>query len=155
MALLLRVVIFIATMKRLTSEPSSSSTAEPLTKQTRQELRAELVASSHGPKSCVANVLQVLQRRGVLNDSELGQADERRQLTNASHAHANASTPYGTVVQSIPLPKDDGSEFSWPIIHPLAFIWYWSSKCGDFGVLLEKALATKHWRLPLAAALRR
>ena len=128
-------------MKRLCDAPSGSSGAgAALDKQARQDLRAELVASSHGPKSSVARVLQKLQAHGLLNDPELGCKDEQRRLTEASHAHANARTPYGTVVQAIPLQMDDDSVYAWEVIHPLAFMWYLAKVCMAFSKVFGQAL---------------
>ena len=87
------------------TDPRSS---EPPTKRSRQELRAELVAVSSGPKSAIARVLQTLHKKGMLVDDELGKHDELRQLSAASHVHADARTPYGLVCQSIPLDMNDG-----------------------------------------------
>ena len=128
-------------MKR-SGAPAGASSSEPLTKSTRQELRAELVATTAGPKSAIASVLKTLQRRGLLNDSELGCRDEARQLTNASHAHANATTPYGTVVQTMPLEMEGGGSFIWDFIHPLAFLWYLTCKCAQFGDLMAAAISS-------------
>ena len=116
------------------------STAEPMNKTARRSLRAELVATAAGPKQCVATVLQILQKKGLLNDPELGGPHERRELTNASQAHAKAETPYGRVVQTIALDMVDGSSFAWEIIHPFAFLYYLTSKCPRFAELMATSI---------------
>ena len=121
---------------------SSRSSNEPLDKHARSELRAELVARTTGSKTCVATVLQTLQQRGLLTDSELGREHELRELTCASHAHADAQTPYGPVVQDIPLEMNDGSTYKWEFCHPFAFIYYLTLKCSQFADMMARALAT-------------
>ena len=121
------------------SEPSSSSNAR-LDSASRTALRAELVADCSGPKAAIAKVLQKLQARGLLRDSALGCGDERRQLTIASQAHANSPTPYGNVVQTMDLELEAGSAFKWEYIHPFAFLWYLSSLCPPFALLMHNAL---------------
>ena len=41
-------------------------------------------------------------------DVELGGDDELRQLSIASHAHADSMTPCGTVIQDVGLEMNDG-----------------------------------------------
>ena len=105
------------------SNRSSDNYANKKAKQDREELRAELCAVARGPKHSIAATLRTLQARGYLTDSELGGADEHRQLTSAAHKHANARTPYGDVVQIAPIEMNDGSIYNWEIINPFAFLW--------------------------------
>ena len=86
-------------MRRKRCEPAP----EPWDRASRQSLRAELVAATSGPNAAIAAVLKTLQRKGLLNDPQLGCDDEAQQLTHASHAHADFETQYGTVVQTIGL----------------------------------------------------
>ena len=106
-------------------EPSSSS---PSNDRDAKALRQELSAGG-GTKASIAKTLAILQKRGFLNDHELGGRLERRKLADAAGTHAQSKTPYGKVAQTIPLGMDDGSTYVWDKIHPLAFIWYLSSVC--------------------------
>ena len=74
----------------------------------RDDTRAELTAASSATKSAIAKVLQILQQRGYLNDSELGCDTERASLTEATQQHGKVNTLYGTVVQTIGFKTHDG-----------------------------------------------
>ena len=106
----------------------------------RENVRAELVATSTGPKSSIANVLHKLQERGLLNDTLLGEPNEARRLTDAAAAHAKAVTPYGTVVQTIPLTMTHGPDYAWEVVNPFAFIWYLASMCAGFATLITSSV---------------
>ena len=107
----------------------------------RRPLRSELVALAGGSKTSIARVLQKLQLSGMLLDDDLGSYNERKKLTQAAHAHADFDTPYGRVVQQMPLQRNDGTYYHWEFVHPLAFIWYLSLKCVQFGDMMEAALS--------------
>jgi len=108
----------------------------------RSELCAELVSTSHGTKQSVANVLETLHKRGVLNDPELGATHrERFKLSDASSKHATAATRYGQVVQTVDVPLTDGGVHRWEYINPSAFIYYLSSLVPSFSDVMYDALA--------------
>ena len=135
-------------------QDSQTVSRGPLSKQARQDLRAELVAVSGlsgGTKASVARVLQKLQKEGMLVDPLLGGDDEDRYLTTASRQHASAPTPYGPVVQHIALESnDEGKTIRWDIIHPFAYVWYLSCKCSQFGDFVGNCSC---WWHPLIASL--
>ena len=113
----------------------------PLDKETRADLRAELVASSRGTKQSIANVLKTLQSKGLLNDDSLGATEnERDHLRRAVERHAYAETPCGKVVQTI-LIEVDGKRVPWEIIHPMAYIYHLSRLCSDFADIMHTAIA--------------
>ena len=116
---------------------SSSSQKEP----ELVDIRLEMMASSKATKSSIAKTLQILQQRGMLSDDRLGQKGEARHLGEAVTTHANADTPYGKVVQSIPIETTTNGELSWEIIHPFAFMWYLSTVCVQFGVMMADSIA--------------
>ena len=105
-------VSIIAIILFIMAKRSSCSSTSPLTKPERLGVRSELVAVANGaPKRSVARILQTLRSRGLLDDVELGGDDEPRQLSIASHEHADSMTPYETVVQDVGLEMNDGSIF--------------------------------------------
>ena len=122
-------------MRRALEPSSSSSSNDRDAKALRQELSA-----GGGTKASIAKTLATLQKKGFLNDPELGGRLEHRKLAEAAVIHAQSKSPCGKVVQPIPLGMDDGSTYAWGIIHPLAFIWYLSSVCDRFGELMALAL---------------
>ena len=130
------------------SEPASKkSRRAPLNDEERQDLRAELVASGRGMKQTVANTLMNLHARGLLSDASLGATKyERRLLAKASAQHANAETPYGKVVQHIVFATNGGADFTWPIIHPFAYIWHLSKTVPDFGAVMAASIAAADGR---------
>ena len=135
---LLRCVLFVlCSMKR-----AGPSNQQPLSKSARQDVRAELVARASGTKACIARVLQTLQQRGLLNDDHLGCDDEARKLTKAAHGHADTNTPYGRVVQNMAIQLVNGQTFGWEFIHPLAFLWYMTSKSARLGELMAAAISS-------------
>jgi len=77
----------------------------------------------------------------MLVADNLGSSNEAYKLTTAAHAHADFDTPYGPVVQQMPLQRNDGTYYHWEFVHPLAFIWYLSLKCVQFGDMMEAALS--------------
>ena len=118
-------------------QKKSNTSSSVLDVEGRTEVRRELMASSRGTKKTVATVLTTLQERGLLNDDVLGASKhESRALSKAVATHANANTPYGTVVQAIEIEHVDDGPIRWMIIHPFAFIWYLSSICDDFAQVM-------------------
>ena len=107
---------------------------------TRRELRAELLAASRATKTSVASILMTLQERGILNDPELGKSNERHRLREAVEYHAKAMTPYGSVVQKIEVPLINGKSMTWEIIHPFAFLYYLTSVCQGFAIMMNSCL---------------
>ena len=91
-------------MRRALEPSSSSSSNDRDAKALRQELSA-----GGGTKASIAKTLATLQKKGFLNDPELGGRLEHRKLAEAAVTHAQSKTPYGKVVQTIPLGMDDGS----------------------------------------------
>ena len=70
------------------------------------DLRAEMTAVSRGSKASIRRVLSVLNKRGALVDDRLGGKGETNALVRATTKHADAKTPYGTVVQRCKLAGD-------------------------------------------------
>ena len=88
------------------------------------DVRAEIAAYSRGSKSSIVRVLEVLQCEGLLTDDRLGGRGEKRAMIEASHAHGNASTSYGQVVQHISF---EGKNYDY--VNPFAFVCYLASLC--------------------------
>ena len=103
---------------------------------TRMLLRSELLATARGSKANVARILQTLNRKGMLRDSGLGSADERRQLQRAAEMHGRARTPYGTVVQTLDVPGIG----RWEFVHPIAFMHYMSTVSEPFAKMVSDAI---------------
>ena len=166
--LLVVLLLSVAIMKRGVASGSKDPApkvqrATTLNSTERTELRAELAANSRGTHSTIGHVLITLQQRGLLSDDELGATkSESKRIGEATGKHAKAQTPFGSVVQSIPIIVDD-EPVAWEIINPFAFIWYLCTLCTDFGNLMADAIRSlrrkesgtlndRFYMLPLAVA---
>ena len=113
MLLLLAVSFIVAMGKRAAADstaPPIKSNNSSLDVESRNALRAELVASSRGTKQSIANVLTTLQSKGLLNDAALGASSyEHKKLAGSVDRHAYAQTPHGAVVQPIHIDTTDGT----------------------------------------------
>ena len=71
----------------------------------------------------MGNALNILGKRGVLKGaSNTNKAALERQLKKASRKHAEADTPYGKVVQEMPIRSNILKR--WQFCHPLALMFY-------------------------------
>ena len=100
------------------------------------DLRAELTGAARGTKSSIARVLAILKARGELVDDRLGGKHEMQHLISAATKHANAKTPYGTVVQRLKLSDNYTLEY----VHPCAYFYYLSTISTDFSIFIDKIL---------------
>ena len=81
----------------------------------------DLMALPGSTKVATVRTLVELQAQGVLD----GTSTERQLLTAAqqcTETHAHADTPYGPVVQKVPL--GIAKLPHWEICHPMAYLWY-------------------------------
>ena len=100
------------------------------------DLRAELAGAAKGTKSSIARVLAILKARGELVDDRLGGEHELQHLISAATKHANAKTPYGTVVQRLKLSDNYILEY----VHPCAYLYYLSTMSKDFSIFIDNIL---------------
>ena len=87
-----------------------------------------------GTKRGLVDAVHALGAAGYLVDDALD-VDVKRRLQIAATHHANADTPYGKVVQSMPLPS--ARLRLWQYCNPLALIWYLSSISNSFSDLMD------------------
>jgi hypothetical protein len=91
----------------------------------------------------LCRMLKVLAETDMLRDdlatvcSGTNRALEQVVLSEC-HAAAETNTPFGTVVQQMDLGADGYRQ--WPYIHPLALLWFLSTRSPEFGVLVESML---------------
>ena len=89
-----------------------------------------------GTKAGLVAALRALHQAGQL---DLPGSDRtiRRRLQDGQAAHAMQSTPYGSVLQKVPLPLAKLPQ--WEICHPLAYISHLSSISASFAKLMVES----------------
>ena len=100
-------------------------------------------AAASGSRKGLCRSLRVLYEQGMLRDDLAslcsGTAKSlEHQVNRECEAAAKATTPFGTVVQHLDLGADGYR--AWPYIHPLALVWYLSSRSEEFGKMLKSMI---------------
>jgi hypothetical protein len=97
------------------------------------------LATAGTSKTGLVDAVSALKDAGWLHPSVVENCTTStvtKRLKTASLCHCTAETPYGKVVQSMPLPLDKLPH--WEYAHPLALLYYLSKLSGRFGDLMAK-----------------
>lgn len=133
---MLLVVLMAASSSRslaITDDRSNSSDGSNMQVPTR--VSQQLLSKSHTKKSLV-DTLQTLAAAGMIKDiDELQEASLKRQLAEASTAHAKQDTIYGPIVQSVPLGIEGLP--NWEYVNPFAYLYCMSSVCSAFSDMMK------------------
>ena len=91
-----------------------------------------------GTKIGLMTTIEKLSGAGLLKPGVLNANSSalRQRLDTAQRSHSIAKTPYGTVLQSMPLPLKALPH--WEFIHPLALLHYLSTLSVAFGNIMER-----------------
>ena len=107
----------------------------------KRRIEADLLGqASTTSKTDLVTILKTLRRNGMLSDiAPWDESMGRRELQHAIEAHGNAMTPYGAVVQQMPLGIPELQ--SWDFINLFALLYYLSSKSKIFSDLMRTAMS--------------
>jgi len=94
-----------------------------------------------GTKTGLISTIDTLSKAGLLNNTTLrsySQHSLRRRLQVAQRTHSDANTPYGPVLQRMPLPIE-ALPF-WEFVHPIALLYYLSTLSCAFGDIMASSV---------------
>ena len=124
----------------MASDDSSTALALPTRADRTAKLDHRVVQKivSHGTKTSALKTLVALSEAGLLKDLPFDRTSNRslkRQLGEASTAHAKKNTPYGPLVQSIDLGATGCQR--WDYVNPFAYIYHLSEISNDFAMMMR------------------
>ena len=86
-------------------------------------------------KTELLTTLHTLENSGLLTRTGT-KSKLRRAVQQAGVRHANATTPYGPVVQHMDL-NIPGIDSNWEYVHPCAFLYHISTLTNEFGAVMH------------------
>ena len=115
----------------------------------RRKITQSLLAETSSSKSSIARILMRLYEQGALIDGAIREPNARairHDLTTAAREMGRIRTPFGPIVQTMPL--NTTPPIQWSFLNPMALLFYLSKQSESFQGLMN-GLIDKHQQLSI------